>query len=120
MRRPTAVEPVKATLATSGWSTIRSPTTRPLPTTTLKTPSGIPASTTIFSSSTAVSGVSAAGLSTIELPAASAGASFQQAIGSGKFQGVINPTTPSGSRNVKSTPPSTGIVSPSRRSGAPA
>ena len=90
------------------------------PTTTLKTPSGTPASTTIFSSSTAVSGVSSAGLSTIVLPAASAGPTFQEAIASGKFQGVIRPITPSGSRNVKSTPPATGIVSPSRRSGAPA
>lgn len=30
-----------------------------------------------------------AGLSTAQLPAASAGASFQQAISSGKFQGMI-------------------------------
>ena len=120
IRRPTDVEPVNATLATSGCSTMRSPTTRPLPTTTLKTPSGTPAATTIFSSSTAVSGVSSAGLSTIVLPAASAGPTFHEAIASGKFQGVIRPITPSGSRNVKSTPPVTGIVSPSRRSGAPA
>ena len=120
IRRPTSVEPVKATLATSGCSTMRSPTTRPCPTTTLNTPSGMPASTTIRSSSTAVSGVSSAGLSTTVLPAASAGPSFHEAIASGKFQGVISPTTPSGSRNVRSTPPATGIVSPSSRSGAPA
>jgi hypothetical protein len=31
---------------------------------------------------------------------------------SGKFQGTMMPTTPSGSRNVMSTPPVTGIVSP--------
>ena len=42
-------------------------------------------------------GVCSAGLSTTQLPAASAGASFQQAISSGKFQGMIWPTTPSGS-----------------------
>ena len=54
------------------------------------------------------------------LPAASAGASFQDAIVSGKFHGVISATTPSGSRNVIATPPATGIVSPSVRSGAPA
>ena len=72
------------------------------------------------SSSTAVSGVSAAGFSTTVLPAASAGPSFQEAIASGKFHGVISPTTPSGSRKVTSTPPATGMLEPSSRSGAPA
>ncbi|MCY1563311.1 hypothetical protein D9M68_1008610 [compost metagenome] len=43
------------------------------------------------------SGVCSAGLSTTQLPAARAGASFQAAISSGKFQGMIWPTTPSGS-----------------------
>ena len=43
-------------------------------------------------------------------PQASAGPSFQEAMLSGKFQGTISPTTPSGSRNVMSTPPATGIV----------
>ena len=42
------------------------------------------------------------------------------AIVSGKFHGVISPTTPSGSRTVNAWPPATGIVSPSSRSGAPA
>ena len=46
------------------------------------------------------------------LPQASAGPSFQEEMLSGKFQGTIRPTTPSGSRNVRSTPPATGIVSP--------
>ncbi len=45
-------------------------------------------------------------------PHASAGPSFHDAMFSGKFQGVIRPTTPSGSRKVRSTPPATGIVSP--------
>ena len=88
--------------------------------TTLTTPSGRPASSASRSNSSAVSGVSSAGLSTTVLPAASAGASFHEAIASGKFHGTISPTTPSGSRNVMSTPPATGIVSPSSRSGAPA
>ena len=96
------------------------PHTLPGPTTTLTTPSGTPASSAMRSSSSAVSGVSSAGLSTTVLPAASAGPSFQAAIVSGKFHGTISPTTPSGSRKVTSTPPATGIVSPSRRSGAPA
>ncbi len=42
-------------------------------------------------------GVCSAGLSTTQLPAASAGASFHVAIRMGKFQGMIWPTTPSGS-----------------------
>ncbi len=42
-------------------------------------------------------GVCSAGFSTTQLPAASAGASFHTAISSGKFQGMIWPTTPSGS-----------------------
>ncbi len=42
-------------------------------------------------------GVCSAGLITTQLPAASAGASFHTAISSGKFQGMIWPTTPSGS-----------------------
>ena len=64
--------------------------------------------------------MSSAGLSTTVLPAASAGATFQEAIVSGKFHGVMSATTPSGSRKVMSTPPATGIVLPVRRSGAPA
>ncbi len=44
----------------------------------------------------------------------------QDAIVIGKFQGVITPTTPSGSLNVMSRPPATGICLPDNRSGAPA
>ncbi len=51
-------------------------------------------------------------------PAASAGASAQPAIGIGKFHGTITPTTPSGSLNVMSIPPATGICRPKFRSGA--
>ena len=42
-------------------------------------------------------GVDSAGLSTTQLPAPSAGASFHAAIRMGKFHGMICPTTPSGS-----------------------
>ena len=98
--RPTSVEPVKAILATSGCSTSRWPTTEPGPTTTLRTPSGIPASSASSASRKAESGVSSAGLSTTVFPQASAGPSFQLAMLSGKFQGTISPTTPSASRNV--------------------
>jgi hypothetical protein len=120
IERPTSVEPVNAILATSGCSTSRWPTVRPAPTTTLTTPAGMPASVAIRSNASAVSGVSSAGLRTTVLPAASAGASFHDAMTSGKFQGVMSATTPSGSRTVIARPPAIGIVSPLGRSGAPA
>lgn len=68
----------------------------PKPWTTLSTPGG--SRSPMSSSSTQMpSGVCSAGLSTTQLPAASAGASFQAAISSGKFHGMICPTTPKGS-----------------------
>ncbi len=88
---PTSVEPVKAIFPTPGCSTSRCPQVRPGPTTTLTTPSGTPAAAAISAKRTAVSGVSSAGFSTTVLPAASAGASFQEAIASGKFHGVMRP-----------------------------
>ena len=42
-------------------------------------------------------GVCSAGFNTTQFHAANAGASFQVAIKSGKFQGIICATTPSGS-----------------------
>ena len=54
------------------------------------------------------------------LPAASAGAKPQPAIGIGKFHGTMMPTTPSGSLKVTSSPPATGICRPNSRSGAAA
>ena len=54
-------------------------------------------------------------------PAASAGATFQLAMVSGKFQGTMSATTPTGSRSVKSSPGAvTGMVSPKIRVHAPA
>ena len=117
---PTSVEPVKPIFVTSGCSISRCPTTEPLPVTMFRTPSGMPASRASSASRNTDSGVSSAGLRTTVLPHASAGPSFQEAMLSGKFQGVIRPTTPSGSRKVMSTPPATGIVSPWCLSTAPA
>ena len=118
IRLPTSVEPVKQTFRTSGLVTNRSPTTDPLPGITVKTPSGIPASSASSARRIAVSGVSSAGFSTTVLPAARAGAKPQPAIGIGKFHGTITETTPSGSWKVRSTPPGTGICRPKSRSGA--
>ena len=114
---PTSVDPVNTTLCTSGWVTNRCPTTDPLPGTTVKTPGGMPASSASSPIRIAVNGVISAGLSTTQLPAASAGAKPQPAMGIGKFQGTITPTTPSGSWKVRSMPPATGICLPRSRSG---
>ncbi len=52
----------------------------------------------IFAQSEAESGVNSAGLSTTQLPVASAGASFQDSSMNGVFQGVMRPATPIGLR----------------------
>jgi hypothetical protein len=93
MMRPTSVEPVKASLSMPGWLTMASPT-RPSPVTMLTTPAGTPACWQISANSSAVSEVNSAGLKTMVLPAARAGAIFHASISSGKFHGTIWPTTP--------------------------
>jgi hypothetical protein len=98
--RPTAGEPVKVTLSTSGWSTSAAPAVLPNPGTTLSTPGGNPAASASSPRRNAVSDVSSAGFSTTVQPQASAGAIFHMPIMSGKFHGTIAPTTPRGSRTV--------------------
>ena len=100
--RPVVVSPVKAILAMRLFCASGLPASMPKPLTTLSTPSGrMPP---ISSISTRIDmGVCSAGFSTTQLPAASAGASFQVAISSGKFHGMIWPTTPSGSRKWNAT-----------------
>src|SRR3546814_4313885 len=73
-----------------------SPAGLPNPVTTLNTPAGRPASSASSATRIAVSGDCSAGLRTTLLPIASAGATFLIAMCSGKFHGVIAPTTPSG------------------------
>ena len=60
------------------------------------TPGGSPASCASSEKAIAVSEVSSAGFSTTVFPAASAGATFHANISSGKFHGMIWPTTPTG------------------------
>ena len=117
---PTSVDPVNTILRTAGCFTNRSPTTDPLPGKTVNTSWGMPARSASSPSRIAVNGVSSAGFSTTVFPAAKAGAKPQPAIGIGKFHGTITPTTPSGSWNVTSSPPATGICWPISRSGAAA
>ena len=97
-RLPTAVEPVNTRPSTSMCRASASPASWPKPGSTLNTPSGMPASATSSARRSTLSGDFSEGLSSTELPVASAGASFQAAISSGKFHGTIAATTPSGSR----------------------
>ena len=118
---PVVVSPVNAIFPTPGSRTSAMPAIAPGPVITFSTPAGTPASRAIAPRASAVSGVALLGFSTAVLPTASAGATFQEAIISGKFQGTISPTTPIGSRSVKSRPRSvTGIVSPNHFVAAPA
>src|SRR5208283_596514 len=98
---PTAALTVNAILSTLGWATSAEPAISPTPFTMLTTPGGKPASSNQLANSSAVSGVCSAGFNTQVQPAAIAGASFQAAISRGKFQGMICPATPTGSRSVK-------------------
>ena len=67
------------------------------PCTTLSTPGGRPASANAAASRSPISGVIGDGLNTTVFPAASAGPILRLAMFSGKFQGVMTPTTPTGS-----------------------
>ncbi len=93
---PTSVEPVKASTSTSMWRPSAWPAVSPKPGSTLNTPSGMPASAASSARRMAVSGDCSAGFRITELPAASAGEIFQQAISSGKFHGTTQATTPDG------------------------
>src|SRR5207249_284002 len=72
----------------------------PPPCTMFTTPFGMPASTSSSTKRSPSSGVSVAGLKTIVLPQISAGSIFHEGIAIGKFQGVIAPTTPIGTRTL--------------------
>src|SRR5688500_10681216 len=92
--RPTSVEPVKAIASTPGWSTMALPNTLPRPGITLRTPAGSPHSFAYSANFNSDNDVFDAGLMTTLFPHASAGAIFHTASISGKFHGVIAPTTP--------------------------
>ena len=119
---PVSVWPVKLMTRTSGWSTIALPTSPPEPVTTLTTPSGSPPSSSSSTKRTRHAGVSEAGLMTAVLPQMSAGNSFQAGIATGKFHGVMIPTTPIGRRmaiaNLSGI--SDGTVWPNSRRPSPA
>jgi len=84
--RPVVVSPVKPILAMRGLVARALPISAPGPVTTLSTPGGTTSPMT--SASLRIDhGVGDAGLTTVQLPAASAGAIFQAAISSGKLNG---------------------------------
>ncbi len=96
-RLPVVELPVKETLSTRGWAARVSPTVSPRPTTTFTTPLGISESSTIFTSSRSVQGVSTDGLMTTLLPVARGAASMAAPSRSGAFHGTIWAHTPTGS-----------------------
>mgnify|MGYP004453738329 CR=1 FL=1 len=117
-----ASEPVKVILATSGWSTRAAPHSAPRPETTLKTPSGKPASFVSFANSRVEAEANSEGLITTAQPAAMAAAHFQATKSRGEFQAVRQPTTPTGSWSVKAkwSGLSIGTTPPSILSARPA
>src|ERR1700761_4014938 len=91
------VEPTKETAFTSGWSSSRSTATLS-PWTTLKTPSGSPASAQRSAIQLAADGSFSLGFSTTQLPVATAMGKNQLGTMAGKLKGLMMPTTPSGWR----------------------
>ena len=98
---PVAVEPVKLILATSGCAVSAGP--RSFWSVTMLTTPGGRISAMISPSFSVVSGVVGAGFTTIVLPASSASGSLKATISTGKFHGMIAPTTPSGLRNCRTS-----------------
>jgi hypothetical protein len=95
-RRPVAVDPAKDTASRSMCGPMGSPTSAPLHGRTFSTPAPI-GSSAMRSVGT---GVSLAGFTITEQPAANAGSIFRASISRGKFQGSTRPTTPTGSRTI--------------------
>ncbi len=97
---PVAVDPVKTSLSTSIWAARGAPASAPVPVTMLTTPAGTPASCIRSAIKSGVSGASSEGFSTMVQPVANAGPIFQIEAAVGAFQGMIAPTTPTGSLRV--------------------
>ena len=97
---PTSVDPVNESLRTSGWCASGAPHSSPNPVSTLRTPGGR-CSLAISASRSTASGASSAAFITIVFPAHGRPCAILTAARStGAFQGMMAPTTPSGSRRV--------------------
>src|SRR5690606_11162923 len=94
------VEPTNDSASTSGWA-ISASTATLSPCTTLKTPSGRPASASSSAKRTDADGPRSDGLSTKVLPQASATGNIQHGTIIGKLNGVMPATTPSGGRMLQ-------------------
>jgi hypothetical protein len=94
---PTARDPVKAMMWTSGWFTSAGPTSSPIPGRKLTTPGGKPASSNTSISLAAITGDCSAGFITTVLPATSAAVVMPQRMAIGKFHGAMVTVTPRGS-----------------------
>ena len=90
--------------------------------TRFSTPFGSPARCRMSTIAQVQPGTRSAGLTTTVLPQASAGAIFQAGMAIGKFQGVMMPTTPTGSRVISTPTPgrTDGTSSPVSRRASPA
>ena len=102
MRRPVALDPVKPILSMPGLRTSASEACRSA-TMTLITPFGIPAALAASANNKVCPGASGEPLITTVQPAISAGATLNAVIMIGPFQGMIAPTTPTGSRTSSPT-----------------
>src|SRR5213596_55550 len=100
MRAPTAELPVNEIMSISGASTSASPISGPWPPTKLSTPGGRTAPT-IRQSAATPSGSAGAGFTTTVLPQARAGPIFPAQFVIGKLKGVMQATTPIGSRATR-------------------
>ena len=98
---PTAVEPVRVIISMPGWEARASPTDPPGPRIRLAAPLGTPASSRISNIFTLDITALEAGLKMMLLPAARAGAIFQDPMTKGKFHALMRATTPTGSWMVK-------------------
>ena len=115
---PTSMLPVNVTFRIRLSDTRASPMVPPEPVTHWIASGGRPASSSISVSFRAERGVSEAGLMITALPPAMAGPTLWQTRFSGKLNGEIAATTPTGTRSVKPSwpvqvgAPSRGMVSP--------
>ena len=118
--RATGVEPTKETAATSGWSR-RASTASASPWTTVKTPSGRPASRHRSATRPVGEGSRSEGLSTKALPQAMATGYIHMGTITGKLNGVMPATTPRGWRTDEASTPveTSSLNSPFSRWGMP-
>src|SRR5688500_3867372 len=94
---PTAVDPVNEILRTVGFEVSSAPISAADPVITFRIPGGTPARSASTARASAENGVCDAGFATTVQPAARAGPTLRVIIAIGKFQGVMQPTTPIGS-----------------------